>query len=159
MGNKNWINPNKNLTLEDILQGIEKDFIHLSYNERIGSVLIWTGLIYALSNALTPALHIRENKLATSGQYNVTRNPVYNGFRLLSTGLAVSHPSAESVSACACVYLATEATARIEERQLENQFGERYLKYKEQVPRWTPRFVSNQIDRVGIFLLKYSPFR
>ncbi len=59
-------------------------------------------------------------KIATTGPYRWTRNPMYLGMALVYTGLAIGF----------------DGPIAREERYLEDKFGEEYHRYKADVRRW-----------------------
>jgi protein-S-isoprenylcysteine O-methyltransferase Ste14 len=78
-------------------------------------------------------------KLATSGIYSKTRNPIYLAFALIIIGIALL-----SGRFLALVWLLISLAvfywlAKKEERDLEQAFGQDYARYKQAVPMFLPR--------------------
>ena len=75
--------------------------------------------------------------LVTNGVYGITRNPMYVGMLLALTGL-ISWLGASSaiVTAFVFYFLIDRRQIALEERVLQNKFGEAYRTYSERVPRW-----------------------
>ena len=75
--------------------------------------------------------------LITNGVYRISRHPMYLGMVLILLGLAVL---LGTLSPCAivilCAVLMNRIFIRVEERMLEEQFGENWRKYKMQVRKW-----------------------
>jgi len=75
--------------------------------------------------------------LVTSGAYAISRHPMYLGFVLILAGIAIF---AGSLTPCAIVVLFAvlmdRVFIRIEEKMLEEKFGEKWLSYKAKVRRW-----------------------
>jgi protein-S-isoprenylcysteine O-methyltransferase Ste14 len=78
--------------------------------------------------------------LLTDGPYRWSRNPMYVAALAIWTGWALFYGSVAVlvVMVAAGVGLAFAAVPT-EERMLEAQFGEAYLRYKDTVPRWLGR--------------------
>jgi protein-S-isoprenylcysteine O-methyltransferase Ste14 len=92
----------------------------------------------ALARAGTPVSPYRvPTKLVATGPYRVTRNPGYLGMALAFAGIAVITQSLWALAALAVVLVVIDrgVIAR-EERWLERNFGEDYLRYKQRTRRW-----------------------
>ena len=76
--------------------------------------------------------------LVDEGIYGTVRHPMYLSFRLGSLGLMMYNPSMENLITGGILFLASELTARAEERKLEYLYLKEYQQYKEKVPRWIP---------------------
>lgn len=75
--------------------------------------------------------------LLTSGPYAFSRNPLYLGgnvFIFLGAALVLGSPAALILVAVHLFFV--DFFIRREERQLEEQFGEAWLRYRRQVRRW-----------------------
>jgi protein-S-isoprenylcysteine O-methyltransferase Ste14 len=78
-----------------------------------------------------------KSPLHTSGAFSWTRNPMYLGISVALVGAAIAsncwwHLLLPAINALIMhVYYIP-----IEERELEKEFGEKYLDYKRRVPRW-----------------------
>lgn len=72
------------------------------------------------------------------GPYRRTRNPLYLGMLLHTVGVALLMPPAGAIFAIAAVWLLQVRLALGEESQLAARFGETYLLYERQVPRFLP---------------------
>lgn len=72
-----------------------------------------------------------------SGPYKFSRNPLYLGIIGIILGLALLFGSPNGVIFSFLVFLSWDLYARLfEEKTLERKFGEDYLQYKQEVPRW-----------------------
>lgn len=79
--------------------------------------------------------------LATDGLYGLVRHPQYTGLFLALFGEGVVHwPTVFSVGLFPVIVLAYSLLARREERQMIEQFGDRYRAYQRQVPRFLPHW-------------------
>lgn len=85
--------------------------------------------------------HLAKNqRLATSGPYAHTRNPLYLGSALAGAGFAVAGGS--WILALACMVLFATIywpVIRREEEHLRREFGEVYDRYAQRVPLFFPR--------------------
>ena len=80
---------------------------------------------------------VPQEKLITSGPYRFSRNPLYLGgnvFIFLGAALFLGTPAGILLTAMN-IPLA-DWMIRREEKQLEREFGEEWLRYKSQVRRW-----------------------
>ena len=77
--------------------------------------------------------------LARHGAYSVTRNPMYVGGAAMQAGWSILLGSPR-LAAITIGYLIGLHLLGVpfEERLLEGRFGDSYLAYKTQVPRWLP---------------------
>jgi protein-S-isoprenylcysteine O-methyltransferase Ste14 len=75
--------------------------------------------------------------LITTGVYRISRNPMYLGFVLILSGVALFLGSLIPVAVVLFFPGLMEVVfIRSEEAMLEQQFGETWLAYKQQVRRW-----------------------
>jgi protein-S-isoprenylcysteine O-methyltransferase Ste14 len=78
-----------------------------------------------------------QKALITSGPYGFSRNPLYLGgnvFIFFGAALSLGSPAALVITAIHIPLL--DLFIRREERQLEEQFGEAWVRYKHRVRRW-----------------------
>ncbi len=97
-------------------------------------------LIGAAFRALAAGVIKKDARLATSGPYAWTRNPLYFGSFLLAAGFAVMswHPIAAGSLLIPSVIIYPRVI-RNEEAHLEQLFGDEFRKYRAQVPVFVPR--------------------
>ena len=75
--------------------------------------------------------------LATSGVYQVSRNPMYLGFVLILVGIAILLGSVMPYIVIPVFMILIEKSfIRVEEQGLEQKFGQQWLEYKQRVRRW-----------------------
>ena len=116
--------------------------VYLRYCRPTVNLLVVGGSIAAAGVALRAyaAGHLAKNqKLATSGPYAWTRNPLYLGSSLMGAGLAVA--GGNWILALACLILFAGIywpVIRREEEYLRREFGEVYIKYAQSVPLFLP---------------------
>ena len=77
------------------------------------------------------------SSLVTTGAYRICRNPMYLGFALILVGLALLTGSATPFVIVPVFIALVEVTfIRVEERMLEERFGDAWRSYAARVPRW-----------------------
>jgi protein-S-isoprenylcysteine O-methyltransferase Ste14 len=99
-------------------------------------IRVWATGLFLEQRMTVISLH-PQTALITTGPYRFTRNPLYLGgnvFLFLGVSLLFGSPTAAFVTALNVVAVAL--MVRREERQLTQQFGEDFLRYKGQVRRW-----------------------
>lgn len=114
--------------------------------------LIWGAVIALLGVALRAwaAGHLYKNqRIATSGPYAYTRNPLYLGSLVIGLGFCVIAASfimtAIFLSLFAILYI---PVMRQEQNDLRTAFGEHYSRYEANVPLFIPRrFASSSGTR------------
>jgi protein-S-isoprenylcysteine O-methyltransferase Ste14 len=75
--------------------------------------------------------------LMTDGAFRLTRNPMYVGFVLILLGIAIFVGSLTPyLVVIVFPLLMDKIFIRVEERMLEDTFGEAWLEYKKKVRRW-----------------------
>jgi len=75
--------------------------------------------------------------LIQEGPFRLTRNPMYLGGMLIFVGLAIMLGTLTPFLVTAAMFwLVTVQFIEREERDLERQFGDRYLEYRRRVRRW-----------------------
>jgi protein-S-isoprenylcysteine O-methyltransferase Ste14 len=117
---------------------------YLLFSRPTVKLLIAGGAVAALGLALRTfaAGHLAKNqRLATSGPYAYTRNPLYLGSALMGAGFAVAGGNWILALACLVLFAAIYwPVIRREEEYLRREFGEVYDLYAQQVPLFLPRF-------------------
>lgn len=80
-----------------------------------------------------------EGRLATDGLYGMVRHPQYTGLFIGLFGEGVIHwPTIFSVGLFPVIIVVYVLLARREERKVIEEFGEKYLEYKRQIPAFFP---------------------
>jgi protein-S-isoprenylcysteine O-methyltransferase Ste14 len=111
--------------------------------------------------------HIRKNaRLATSGPYAFTRNPLYFGSFLLGLGFTIASGQVVLGLLFVALFLGIYfPVMRVEASTLAELFGKEYGVYKESVPLFFPRltpFRHTESERVkfdGSLYLRYREYR
>ena len=78
-------------------------------------------------------------ELELSGLNRYVRHPLYFGTLLFLWSFFFIYPYVKNLLACLVITLYTVWGARLEEKKLTAQFGEKYLAYKKRVPMLLPR--------------------
>jgi protein-S-isoprenylcysteine O-methyltransferase Ste14 len=87
----------------------------------------------------------RGKVLVTSGPYSVVQNPLYVGSALIIGGIALcSGHMLGGVAGFLWAIAIYNGVAALERGRLIERYGETYLRYAEQVPRWLPRTMPTQ---------------
>jgi protein-S-isoprenylcysteine O-methyltransferase Ste14 len=86
--------------------------------------------------------HLRKHKkLAISGPYAFTRNPLYLGSVLLAAGFSVaSHSWVSTLLLAAYLAIFYPVVIRREQAELKTLYGAAFVEYASQVPPFWPRF-------------------
>ena len=87
---------------------------------------------WPLESGLTPGYLLRQ------GPYRVIRNPMYAGEAIVWVGWGLVYTSPAVWAGLAILGTGLAATVRWEERRLARRFGDGYLAYLAEVPRWVP---------------------
>jgi protein-S-isoprenylcysteine O-methyltransferase Ste14 len=98
-------------------------------------------LFGAAFRAMAAGVIRKDSRLATSGPYSWTRNPLYFGSFLMSAGFAIM--SANWIAACALMLpsiVVYPTVIQSEEGHLRRLFPDEYREYCARVPRFVPSF-------------------
>jgi protein-S-isoprenylcysteine O-methyltransferase Ste14 len=104
-----------------------------------GFIIRWTAIMQ-LKNAFTVDVAINNtHELKTNGLYRIVRHPSYLGLLMIMTGEAVSMDSLGSfIVVVLPVTLSIFYRIYVEEKLLEEEFGETYKNYKRNTKRIIP---------------------
>ena len=106
-----------------------------------GGVLIVLGIVVWFIGALKSDMDasITENRLKTDGMYAWVRNPMYSGWWMLLTGIALMWCNVFLIAAFFVNWgIMTVVLKNTEEKWLSNLYGEEYEAYKKRVNRCIP---------------------
>ncbi|MFX1313068.1 MAG: methyltransferase family protein [Promethearchaeota archaeon] len=105
----------------------------------LGLVWMFLGFIVLLISRRTIKRIFRENKLITIGIYGYVRDPIYATWILgISPGIALIFQSWILCFIPLVLYIVYRILIPIEEKFLENKYGDEYLSYKKHVWRIIP---------------------
>jgi len=101
------------------------------------SIYLWCAYDFAAKGRGTPAPIDPPKQLVRSGLYRFTRNPMYVGIVLILLGEAIFFASAALFFYAAAIFVGFNGFILFyEEPTLRRLFGESYLRYCAEVPRW-----------------------
>jgi len=99
----------------------------------------WCVSLFAVRGKGTLAPWDPPKKFVAIGPYLHTRNPMITGVLAMIIGQAVFHRSLNVALWALAFFVINQVTfLMIEEPGLERRFGQDYMRYKQQVPRWIP---------------------
>lgn len=102
-------------------------------------IYLWCAWDFTVRGKGTPSPTAPPQALVMSGLYCVTRNPMYVGVALVLLGEGLWFDSTLLLAYAVVVLSAFHLhVVRCEEPVLARQFGERYARYCDTVPRWFP---------------------
>jgi len=81
----------------------------------------------------------KEGKLVTTGLYGVIRNPQYVGFLLITLGLNVMWLTIITLILWPILAVLYWQLSKKEDKDMEKQFGQEFIDYKNRVPGFIPR--------------------
>ena len=105
----------------------------------VGVLFVALGAIQFKSNKTTINPYTPESSttLVTTGIYAISRNPMYVGFAFILIGSACVFSNLVSLNLILIFVLYMNyIQIPAEEKALTSVFGENYIKYKAQAPRW-----------------------
>ncbi len=97
----------------------------------------WARLILGTMWSSSPVAR-EDHDLKTTGPYSLTRNPIYTGLLAMLIGSAMIKGLGIWVLYIIAGILFAEFKIHLEERLMTETFGERYLRYRQQVPQLIP---------------------
>ena len=102
----------------------------------IGFLLnIWSDQIFKKANTTVKPFE-QSGRLVAQGPYRFSRHPMYLGMILILAGLAVLLGTIMPVIVVLAFFGVCRKYIRIEEKAMEETFGNAYLEYKKRVRRW-----------------------
>ena len=107
----------------------------------VGSTLIASGS-YLVMRSVAAARSVAiddPQQLLSTGPYAVVRNPMYEGWALLHLGLALVTGSGWTLAVLLPAALCVHRQVLVEERLLDERFGEQFGRYRSAVGRYLPR--------------------
>jgi len=118
-----------------------------SLESTIGFIMEFCGYLFLLGGLAiriwcTFYIGNRKSKeIITEGPYSICRNPLYIGSFLLAIGVGLCFENLLILILIPAIIIPVHIiAARMEETHLESKFGEQYRIYKQNTPRFWPRF-------------------
>ena len=107
----------------------------------LGGILFSAGWIMRVWSQMHLHYRLKVHKVLTrTGPYAFVRNPIYIGNTLILVGITVlSKLLWLSPIMLACCVITYTLVVRYEEKHLAGKYGQPYLDYLREVPRWIPR--------------------
>ncbi len=110
-------------------------------------VVMWVSIILiGIAFIIIPIgwfqIYRAKGKLVTNGIYNIIRHPQYLGLILIIIGFIIQWPTILTIIMAPILILIYLRLARIEEKELEQEFGEVYKNYLKKVPPFIPKIFS-----------------
>lgn len=103
----------------------------------ISNVLILAGLLLIVVG--WRKIHLSKGKLVNDGIYRYVLHPQYLGFLLLTLGMNIQYTTVLTLLMWPLLIVLYYRLARIEEKEVEEKFGEEYRQYKQKTPMFFPR--------------------
>ena len=117
----------------------------------IGLLMVAAGLTFAvwarrhLGRDWSGIVTVKEDhELIRSGPYRFVRHPIYSGLLLAILGTAVAFGERRGLLAFALLTVSLLFKLRMEERFMSETFGERYVRYRAEVPALIPFIGRNR---------------
>lgn len=104
----------------------------------ISSIFMWSGLI--IMGIGWRKIYKGKGNLITDGLYKYVRHPQYSGLLLITTGMLIQWPTILTIIMWPILIFAYRHLAHVEDKEVEKEFGQRYLDYKKQTPMFFPNF-------------------
>jgi len=101
------------------------------------NILILVGLLLIVVG--WRKIHLGKGKLVNDGIYRYIRHPQYLGFLLLTLGMNIQYTTILTLLMWPLLIVLYYRLARIEEKEVEEKFGEEYRQYKQKTPMFFPR--------------------
>ena len=91
-----------------------------------------------------------KGELVTTGIYAYVRNPQYLGILLLTFGMNIQWLTILTLLLWPALVIVYYRLAKEEAKEIEEKFGEEYLKYKQKVPMFIPRLQIRKHAQTGL---------
>jgi protein-S-isoprenylcysteine O-methyltransferase Ste14 len=105
----------------------------------LGTILMIFGLVFYFSTVRLLLKGLRETRLVTNGAFSLCQNPLYSAILLfIVPALALLLNSWLVLTSSLIGYFMFKLYIRGEYQELEEAFGDEYLKYKAETPEFIP---------------------
>jgi protein-S-isoprenylcysteine O-methyltransferase Ste14 len=105
----------------------------------LGTILMIFGLVFYFSTVRLLLKGLRETRLVTNGAFSLCQNPLYSAILLfIVPALALLLNSWLVLTSSLIGYFMFKLYIRGEYQELEEAFGDEYLKYKSETPEFIP---------------------
>ena len=106
----------------------------------VSNVTMFGGLV--IMGRAWKRMHGARGKMVTTGLYRLVRHPQYSALFLISIGMLIQWPTLVTAAMWPVLMYMYYRLSRREEKEMETQFGEKYLAYRRQVPMFVPRLAK-----------------
>ncbi|MFR9707822.1 methyltransferase family protein [Paenibacillus sp. MB22_1] len=115
----------------------------------LSNLLIFAGIL--IIGIGWKGIHAGKGEMVTSGIYRIVRHPQYSGFVLSIIGFLVQWPTIITILMAPILLVMYTKLSKREEKQMIEEFGEKYLEYKKTVPAFIPRrlLTRNEISEIA----------
>lgn len=103
----------------------------------LSNIFIFGGLLIIVVG--WRGIHGGDGELVTGGIYRRVRHPQYSGFMMMIVGFLIQWPTIITLAMAPSLLIMYSKLAKKEEKVMITSFGEKYLKYREQVPAFIPK--------------------
>jgi protein-S-isoprenylcysteine O-methyltransferase len=101
------------------------------------ALAIWARLLLGANWSATVTVK-QNHELMRTGPYAVVRHPIYSGFLSAMLGTAIAFGEVRGLIALVLAFIAWRVKSLVEERFMQDQFGEQYAQYKRDVKALIP---------------------
>lgn len=109
---------------------------------QLGNILMFTGII--IMGIGWWQIHRSQGRMVTNGLYRLIRHPQYTGLFLLTLGMLVQWPTLITMLMWPILMITYYRLAKKEEAEMEEQFGQHYLLYRQVTPAVVPRLTLRE---------------
>ncbi|MCW4008036.1 MAG: isoprenylcysteine carboxylmethyltransferase family protein [Candidatus Bathyarchaeota archaeon] len=121
-------------------------YIHHYYVFPASKIIMGIGILLIIYGWKQIHKARKEGTLVTTGIYKYVRHPQYLGFLLITLGLNVQWLSIITFALWPVLVVLYWRLAKMEDKEMEEQFGEQFLEYKRRVPGFIPRLRAKKND-------------
>lgn len=115
----------------------------------LSNVLIFVGLIIIAIG--WQGIYAGRGQLITNGIYRFVRHPQYSGFILMIIGFLIQWPTIITLIMAPLLMIMYMRLAKKEETVMIQTFGDDYIKYMKEVPRFVPKIFPSKNGQKGGF--------
>lgn len=141
--NVDWLTHNNGHLWETLL-GMKGD-PHFNILHIASNLIILAGFLIIASAWRVLYKSQQDHTLAVTGAYSHVRHPQYIGFIAVMVGFLLQWPTLLTLLMFPILVFMYTRLAYREEKEMQEEFGNEYTKYKEAVPAFIPRLASQKM--------------